>query len=116
MHHYLNVWLLGQLAQADPLQYPGAAWSPYIVGALIGVLSMLTFYFSDKPLGASTAYARIAGMVGKAVAPQHTESLKYYQENKPIVDWEVMLVIGVNRLRPVMGLSKPVAMGISKTL
>ncbi len=90
----VNVWLFGQIAGTDPLQYSGAAWSPYVVGALIGVLSMLTFYFSDKPLGASTAYARIAGMMGKAVAPQHTQSLKYYQENKPVVDWEVMLVLG----------------------
>ena len=74
--------------------YPGPAWSPYLVGALIGLLSMLTFYFSNKPLGASTAYARLAGMVGKAVAPQHTGQLKYYRDNKPAVDWEVMLVFG----------------------
>ena len=79
----------------DPLAYPGPDWSPYLVGALIGLLSMATFYFSDKPLGASTAYARLAGMVGKLFAPRHTESLKYYQDNKPKVDWEVMLVIGV---------------------
>ena len=44
----------------DSLAYPGPAWSPYLVGALIGVLSMATFYFSNKPLGASTAYARLA--------------------------------------------------------
>lgn len=78
----------------DPRAYSGPAWSPYLVGALIGVLSMLTFYFSDKPLGASTAYARIAGLLGLAVAPQHTKSLTYYQKNKPVVDWEVMLVLG----------------------
>lgn len=78
----------------DPLAYPGPAWSPYLVGALIGLLSMATFYFSDKPLGASTAYARLAGMVGKLFARRHTESLKYYQDFKPRVDWEVMLVVG----------------------
>jgi len=83
-----------QEAGTDPLQYSGPAWSPYLVGALIGLLTMLTFYFSDKPLGASTAYARVAGLVGKAVAPRHTESLKYYQDNKPAIDWEVMLVVG----------------------
>lgn len=77
-----------------PHDYPGGAWSPYLVGALIGVLSMLTFYFSNKPLGASTAYARLAGMLGSAVAPKHTQSLKYYRDNKPAVDWEVMLVVG----------------------
>lgn len=79
----------------DPLAYPGPAWSPYLVGALIGVLSMATFYFSNKPLGASTAYARLAGMVGKLFARRHTESLKYYQDFKPRVDWEVMLLAGV---------------------
>lgn len=79
----------------DPLAYSGPAWSPYLVGALIGVLSMATFYFSDKPIGASTAYARIAGMVGKLVAPRHTENLKYYRDTKPKVDWEVMLLVGV---------------------
>ena len=79
----------------NALAYPGPAWSPYLVGALIGVLSMATFYFSKKPLGASTAYARLAGLFGKAVAPRHTESLKYYQDFKPRVDWEVMLLAGV---------------------
>lgn len=81
-------------AATDPLQYPGPAWSPYLVGALIGLLTMLTFYFSDTPLGASKAYARVAGLLGKMVAPRHTASLKFYQDNKPAVDWEVMLVVG----------------------
>ena len=78
----------------DPLAYSGPAWSPYLVGTLIGLLSMATFYFSDKPIGASTAYARLAGMVGKVFARKHTESLKYYQDFKPKFDWEVMLVVG----------------------
>lgn len=81
-------------AGTHPKNYPGAAWSPFLVGALIGVLSMLTFYVSDKPLGASTAYARLAGMLGRVAAPKHTGGLKYYQDNKPAVDWEVMLVFG----------------------
>jgi len=36
------------------------AWSPYLVGALIGVLSTATFYLPDKPLGVSTSCARRA--------------------------------------------------------
>lgn len=71
------------------------AWSPYLVGALIGVLAMATLYFSDKPLGVSTSYARLAGMIGKLFAKRHVESLKFFQENKPKVDWEVMLMLGV---------------------
>ncbi len=72
-----------------------AAWSPYLVGALIGVLSMLTFYLSDKPLGVSTAYARLAGLVGNVFSRGHTENLKYYQDKKPRIEWEVMLLFGI---------------------
>lgn len=96
----IGLWVFSPLAAvaAQPgthsQNYPGGAWSPYLVGALIGVLSMLTFYFSNKPLGASTAYARLAGMLGNVAAPKHTKSLKFYQDNKPAVDWEVMLVVG----------------------
>jgi uncharacterized membrane protein YedE/YeeE len=79
---------------ADP-GTTGPAWSPYVVGALIGVLSMLTFYFSGHALGASTAFARLAGMVGKLFARKHTEALEFYQKKEPKVDWQVMLVGGV---------------------
>lgn len=71
------------------------AWPPYLAGAGIGVLSMLTFYFSDKPLGVSTAYARISGMLGKLPGPRHTESLEYFKETRPKVEWEVMLLAGI---------------------
>lgn len=82
-------------AEVDPLAYPGPAWSPYVVGGLIGVLSMFTFYFSNKPIGASTAYARVAGMIGLQVAPGHTRSLKYFKSNPPKVGWELLLVLAV---------------------
>ena len=50
------------------IEADGAAWSPYVVGALIGVLSMATFYFSDKAIGASSFYATLAGAIGKVIA------------------------------------------------
>ena len=71
------------------------AWSPYVVGGLIGLLSMATFYWSDKPIGVSTAYARIAGMLGKIVAPRYTLGLKFFKETPPVVEWEVMLLAGI---------------------
>ncbi|MDO8861640.1 YeeE/YedE thiosulfate transporter family protein [Haliea sp. E1-2-M8] len=77
------------------MEYEGGAWSPYLVGALIGVLSMATFYFSDKPLGISTAYARLAGLVGNLVAKNHTGTLKFYQDKTPKIEWGVMLLFGV---------------------
>ena len=62
----------------NSLDYTGPAWSPYVVGAGIGVLSWLTFYFSDKPIGASSFYAQIAGFLGSLIAPRHTRSLAYF--------------------------------------
>ena len=72
-----------------------SAWSPYLVGALIGLLSMLTFYLSDKPLGVSSAYARLAGLIGKRLAPSHISKLKLYKDVEPKVEWETMLMFGI---------------------
>ena len=77
----------------DARPYPGPAWSPYLVGALLGVLSWLTFYFSDKSIGASSFYATVAGMLGKVFAKKHTENLAYYKSHPPVADWEFVFVI-----------------------
>ena len=77
----------------DARNYDGGAWSPYVVGAGIGVLSWLTLYFADKIIGASSFYATLAGFVGKLVARRHTESLKYYQSNPPRLDWAFVFVL-----------------------
>ena len=77
----------------NALNYPGPAWSPYVVGAGLGVLSWLTFYFSDKPIGASSFYAQVAGFIGKLFAKRHTQSLAYFKENPPRVGWEIVFVV-----------------------
>jgi uncharacterized protein len=77
------------------LDYPGPAWSPYLVGAAIGVLSWLTFYFSDKPIGVSSFYAHVAGFVGKLIAPRRTASLAYFKDKPPRVGWGFVFVIGI---------------------
>ena len=77
----------------DARDYPGPAWSPYVVGAAIGVLSWLTFYFSDKPIGASSFYAQVAGFLGKLISPNRTNSLAYFKDNPPRVGWEFVFVV-----------------------
>ena len=77
----------------DARNYPGPAWSPYIVGAGIGVLSWLTFYFSDRPIGASSFYATVAGLLGKVVAPRHTEQLDYFKNNPPVMNREFAFIL-----------------------
>ena len=73
---------------------PFTTWSPYQVGAGIGVLSWLTFYFSDKPIGASSAYACLAGALGRQLAPEHTAKLTYFQEHPPkLIRWENIFLL-----------------------
>lgn len=74
--------------------YPTSAWSPYLVGGLIGVLVMVTLSVSKKAVGASSAYASLAGILGRLVSPGHIRSLPYYQDNKPGLDWTMMFVGG----------------------
>src|SRR5690554_477966 len=70
-------------------------WSPYLVGIFIGILSWLSFWISDRPLGASTAFARTSGMLEKLLTGDRVLENPYYQEYKPVIDWEWMLVLGV---------------------
>ena len=82
-------------ASVDARDYPGPAWSPYIVGAAIGVLSWLTFLFSDEPIGASSFYAHLAGFLGMVVTPRHTKSRAYFKDNPPRMGWEFVFVVAV---------------------
>ena len=83
---------LAHAGTPDARSFGAPAWSPFVVGAGIGVLSWLTFVFSDKAIGASSFYATLAGMVGKLVAPKHTASLKYFRDNPPKLDWGLVFV------------------------
>ena len=71
-----------------------ASWSPYLVGAGIGVLIWTVFLLSDRHLGCSTAYSRTAGMIESAISRQKTESMPYYRKIPPTIDWQWMLVVG----------------------
>jgi len=82
-------------ASVETLDYPGPSWSPYLVGAAIGVVSWLTFYFSDKPIGASSFYAQLAGFLGQLITPRHTASLTYFKDKPPRVSWGFVFVVAI---------------------
>jgi len=73
-------------------------WSPYVVGAGIGVLSWVTFGLMGKALGTSTTFVRWAGLLESVFAYDHVVSNPYYAKyivDKPAVDWQMALVIGL---------------------
>lgn len=81
-------------ASVNTLAYSGPAWSPYLVGALIGVLVWFTFLLADKPLGASSGYVTMAADLGRWLAPNHTGKLEYFKD-KPLISWTLVFVIGI---------------------
>jgi uncharacterized protein len=70
-------------------------WSPYIVGAGIGILSWFTWLVSGKPIGCSTTFSRAAGMLERLVRGDRALTRPYYESVKPGVDWQMMLVLGI---------------------
>ncbi|MBI5086099.1 MAG: YeeE/YedE family protein [Acidobacteria bacterium] len=70
-------------------------WSPYAVGAGIGVLSWFAFWSADHPLGVSSVMVRLVAVVENAVAADHVAATPYLAKLKPFFDWEFALVIGL---------------------
>lgn len=83
------------VAAINATVYPGGSWSPYLTGSLIGLLVCATLYFSQEPVGASSAYATLAGIIGKKLAPEHTCKLEYYQKNPPVINWEFTFFLSI---------------------
>ncbi|MEJ2200767.1 MAG: YeeE/YedE thiosulfate transporter family protein [Desulfuromonadaceae bacterium] len=76
-------------------------WNPYIAGALVGILAVLSVLVTtlvlDKPkyLGASTSFVRAAGLLEQTVAPEHVSQNAYFQAKKVKVDWQMLFVVGI---------------------
>jgi uncharacterized protein len=70
-------------------------WSPYVAGALTGVLAVGSVLVADKFIGASTTFATSAGMIEKLFAPEHVATLDYFKKHLPKIDWQFMFVIGI---------------------
>jgi hypothetical protein len=76
-------------------------WSPYIAGALVGLLAIASVYLTtvymgkSTYLGASTTFVRAAGFAVEAVDPAHVAENAYYLKEKVKFDWQFLLIIGI---------------------
>ena len=66
-------------------------WSPYIAGALLGIVGVLAVLLSNSLLGASGAFENIAGLIGKAVAPTVFDNMYFNFIMPPGITWGVVL-------------------------
>jgi len=81
---------------ANPLSKP--RWSPYLIGASIGILSWITFGLMNKALGTSTTFVRLAGLIESLFSKEHVAQNPYFAKyvvDKPAIDWQMMLVVGL---------------------
>jgi len=76
-------------------QFRNELWSPYAAGILLGIVGILAVWLSDSLLGASGAFERVAGMLGKAVAPTTFNNLYFNTIMPSKISWGVILLVGV---------------------
>ena len=62
--------------------------NPYLVGALIGVLSLLTFSLADKPIGISTGIAQASGACAMPVIGAEGVAANAYWAKKAVPAWD----------------------------
>jgi len=70
-------------------------WSPYIAGALIGMVSWFSVLTAGKYLGVSTTFVRTIGMIESIFIPARVASLPYFVKEKPLIDWQWLEVLGI---------------------
>jgi uncharacterized protein len=70
-------------------------WSPYVAGALLGVVGIAAVWASNNLLGASGAFENVAGMIGKALAPAAFDNLYFNFIMPPGISIGVILVVGL---------------------
>ena len=70
-------------------------WSPYISGALSGIVFILSVWFAGKFVGASTTFVRSAGMVERLFSAERVAKMDYFIKEVPKIDWQWMFVLGI---------------------
>jgi len=70
-------------------------WSPYLAGALSGIVSILSVWIAGKYFGASTTFVRSSGMIEKLFDPDRVAKMDYFIKELPIIDWQWMFVVGI---------------------
>lgn len=70
-------------------------WSPYVAGALVGLLMVMSVWVTGKYFGASTTFVRAAGLVEKQFSQERVSKMDYFVKELPKFDWQFLFVIGI---------------------
>jgi uncharacterized membrane protein YedE/YeeE len=76
-------WLIKQIRKEE--------WSPYVAGALLGIVGILTVVLAQKLLGASGGFNNLGAYIGKVINPT-----AYFINNiKAEINYPVILLVGI---------------------
>lgn len=72
------------------------SWSPYVAGAVIGLLQIPTFLLMDTALGASSSFVTVAAHIASIVDPG-VDKVKYLASHMWGAKnwWQVAIVVGI---------------------
>jgi hypothetical protein len=70
-------------------------WSPYLAGALAGLVMILSVWVTGKYFGASTTFVRSVGMIEKVFNEDRVAQMGYFIKEVPKIDWQWMFVVGI---------------------
>lgn len=72
-------------------------WSPYLVGALIGLL-LTGLVGVGHTIGVSTAVARVGALAENAIVSSHVENTPYFKKllsDGVFFDWRILFLVGI---------------------
>ena len=79
------------------ISFRDKAWSPYLAGAIVGLLQIPAFMLIKSPIGASTSYVTVGGRLASVVDPDASH-IAYFAKHISATGsnwWEVALVVGI---------------------
>ena len=71
------------------------SWSPYLGGALTGLLMVLSVWLAGEYFGASTTFVRTAGLVETLISPERLAKMEYFLKIAPKIDWQMLFMVGI---------------------
>ena len=81
--------------EARPASASRIDWSPYLIGAGIGILSWAVFFIVNTPLGITTSLAQLAaGAAAPVVGWDAVTSNSYWAKQLPKLDYGTLFLAG----------------------
>ncbi len=77
------------------MQQDKGGWSPYLAGALSGVVGVFSVWLAGQYFGASTSFVRTAGMIEQLFGPERVAQMDYFIKTAPKIDWQWMFMVGI---------------------